>query len=125
MSFTGRFSGSRQRGGDGAPRLGPGGASPRATTSSSRTFEDLRPDSDDAVLLAQTRLVHEWRRFPFLDPRLPSELLPPGWIGARARELFAARHSEWDRAAQSRLARADRLSGGGAQIRRQRASQNE
>jgi phenylacetic acid degradation operon negative regulatory protein len=66
-----------------------------------KTFEGLRPDSPDAVMLAQTRLVHEWRRFPFLDPRLPPELLPSGWIGARARELFAARHAEWDHAAQA------------------------
>ena len=64
-------------------------------------FEDLRPESPDATLLAQTRLVHEWRRFPFLDPRLPADLLPEGWIGDRARELFTARHAEWDTAAQS------------------------
>lgn len=65
-------------------------------------FRGLRPGSADATLLAQTRLVHEWRRFPFLDPRLPSELLPDGWVGARARELFAARYAEWDEPAQRR-----------------------
>jgi phenylacetic acid degradation operon negative regulatory protein len=63
-------------------------------------FRALRPASPDAILLAQTRLVHEWRRFPFLDPRLPPELLPKDWIGVRARELFAARHADWDEAAQ-------------------------
>ncbi len=64
-------------------------------------FEDLRPASSEAAMLAQTRLVHAWRRFPFLDPRLPAELLPAGWIGDHARELFAARHTEWNRAAQA------------------------
>lgn len=65
-------------------------------------FADLRPASPDAVMLAQARLVHEWRRFPFLDPRLPAELLPSAWVGDRARELFAVRHAEWADGAQRR-----------------------
>ena len=36
-----------------------------------------------------TLLVHRWRRFPFLDPELPTELLPDGWLGAPAAQLFA------------------------------------
>jgi phenylacetic acid degradation operon negative regulatory protein len=35
------------------------------------------------------RLLTAWRRLPFLDPGLPAELLPDGWHGARAAELFA------------------------------------
>jgi phenylacetic acid degradation operon negative regulatory protein len=58
-------------------------------------FADLAPDTADAVLRAQTRLVHEWRRFPFLDPQLPRELLPAQWIGARAAALFTERHARW------------------------------
>ncbi|GLZ13000.1 PaaX family transcriptional regulator [Actinomadura sp. NBRC 104425] len=58
-------------------------------------FSGLRPGPGDETLLAQVRLVHEWRRFPFLDPQLPDELLPPGWIGRRARELFDERHTAW------------------------------
>ncbi|MEV5751114.1 PaaX family transcriptional regulator C-terminal domain-containing protein [Actinoallomurus sp. NPDC052308] len=65
-------------------------------------FDALRPASPEAIMLAQARLVHEWRRFPFLDPRLPSALLPAGWIGAQARELFAARYAEWHPVAQRR-----------------------
>lgn len=53
-----------------------------------------------AALRAQTRLVHEWRRFPFLDPRLPRELLPADWSGTKAVEVFHARHAEWHAAAQ-------------------------
>ena len=58
-------------------------------------FADQHPDTPDAVLRAQTRLVHEWRRFPFLDPQLPRTLLPKEWIGTAAAELFADRHARW------------------------------
>lgn len=58
-------------------------------------FADLVPDSPATVLRAQTRLVHEWRRFPFLDPQLPRELLPDNWIGTRAAALFTDRHTRW------------------------------
>lgn len=65
-------------------------------------FSGLRPADGDAVPHDLTRLVHEWRRFPFLDPRLPSKLLPMGWSGARATELFHRRHAEWSPRAQRR-----------------------
>lgn len=39
------------------------------------------------------RLVDAWRRFPFIDPELPSALLPDGWIGAQAHEVFASRRA--------------------------------
>jgi phenylacetic acid degradation operon negative regulatory protein len=58
-------------------------------------FTGLHPPDGDAVLHAQTMLVHEWRRFPFLDPRLPSKLLPANWSGAKAADLFHSRHAEW------------------------------
>ena len=67
-----------------------------------REFSGLTPEPGDGVLLAQTRLVHEWRRFPFLDPRLPQTLLPTGWSGARAATLFQARHADWGEGAQRR-----------------------
>jgi phenylacetic acid degradation operon negative regulatory protein len=37
-------------------------------------------------------LVHEYRRFFFLDPELPAELLSEGWLGARAAQVFHAYH---------------------------------
>ncbi|WSY19045.1 PaaX family transcriptional regulator (plasmid) [Embleya sp. NBC_00896] len=70
-------------------------------------FSDLRPTTRFEVLLAQLRLVHEWRRFPLLDPQLPSALLPAHWIGDRAAGLFARLHAEWGpraRAAWAELA---------------------
>ncbi|WP_281287619.1 PaaX family transcriptional regulator [Amycolatopsis rhizosphaerae] len=63
-------------------------------------FGALEPVSGGEVLHAQTRLVHEWRRFPFLDPRLPVRLLPPNWSGVKAAELFHRKHVEWRPAAQ-------------------------
>jgi phenylacetic acid degradation operon negative regulatory protein len=46
-------------------------------------------------LVRLTELVHAWRRFPSVDPGLPSALLPARWSGARAARLFAARHAKW------------------------------
>jgi len=62
-------------------------------------FATLKPVTDAETLTAQTLLVHEWRRFPFLDPRLPRDLLPAGWPGADAAALFSARHAQWSEAA--------------------------
>ncbi|MDR7303562.1 PaaX family transcriptional regulator [Haloactinomyces albus] len=33
-------------------------------------------------------MLTEWRRLPYLDPGLPLQLLPPGWNGVTAGELF-------------------------------------
>lgn len=65
-------------------------------------FSRARPGAGDPVLLAQIRLVHAWRRFPFLDPQLPTELLPPNWAGSRASDLFQERHKAWHDDAQAR-----------------------
>jgi phenylacetic acid degradation operon negative regulatory protein len=62
----------------------------------------IRPAGPDETLAAQIRLVQEWRRFPFLDPSLPPELLPSGWSGTRAAALFRDRHGAWKPAADRR-----------------------
>ena len=49
---------------------------------------------DEAVFAMRSDLVHEWRKFLFVDPGLPAELLPAGWPGKEAAELF---HAEADR----------------------------
>jgi phenylacetic acid degradation operon negative regulatory protein len=54
-----------------------------------------RPRTDRQALVAQIRLVQEWRRFPLLDPALPRELLPPAWSGNRAARVFRERHATW------------------------------
>jgi phenylacetic acid degradation operon negative regulatory protein len=63
-------------------------------------FGEVAPASPAEVLAHQIHLVHSWRRFPFLDPKLPSALLPDEWAGDRAAELFQTLHSRWDRQAQ-------------------------
>jgi phenylacetic acid degradation operon negative regulatory protein len=63
-------------------------------------FSTLEPKDGPATLHAQTLLVHEWRRFPFLDPQLPADLLPQNWRGTPAAQLFHRRHQEWRPVAQ-------------------------
>jgi len=65
-------------------------------------FGDLEPAGRAAALHAQTQLVHEWRRFPFLDPQLPRALLPANWSGSKAAELFHCKHADWQQAAGQR-----------------------
>lgn len=64
-------------------------------------FAQARPATAEDALRAQIRLVHEWRRFPFLDPQLPPELLPARWTGTRAAALFMDKHLAWRPAAQA------------------------
>lgn len=63
-------------------------------------FAEEAPASGPDYLVAQTRLVHAWRRFPLLDPQLPADLLPPGWAGTTAARLFRSRHESWQEQAQ-------------------------
>ena len=44
-------------------------------------------------------LVNARRRFPWIDPELPVELLPRDWSGIRAARLFARLHARWSPAA--------------------------
>jgi phenylacetic acid degradation operon negative regulatory protein len=65
-------------------------------------FAGARPHGDGEVLAGQIRLVHAWRRFPFLDPQLPDSLLPPRWTGRLAARRFHTLHDAWAPAAQRR-----------------------
>jgi phenylacetic acid degradation operon negative regulatory protein len=74
-----------------------------------RDFARVRPKTPEAVFRAQSMLVHEWRKFPFLDPDLPVELLPVRWPRAQARELFQQRHAAWQQPAQDYFRSLDAL----------------
>ena len=63
-------------------------------------FARRRPRTPEAVFAAQTMLVHEWRKFPFLDPDLPAEMLPAGWPREPAHDLFTERHDAWSTTAR-------------------------
>lgn len=45
------------------------------------------------ALIARTNLIANYRHFPFLDPWLPAELQPGGWLGARANAVFRSGHA--------------------------------
>ncbi len=53
-----------------------------------RDAGDGLPDRDAFVDF--TTLSHRWRKFPFLDPGLPVELLPPDWGPHRRRPVRRA-----------------------------------
>jgi phenylacetic acid degradation operon negative regulatory protein len=52
------------------------------------------------------RVLTDWRRLPYLDPGLPAELLPPGWAGATAAEIFFTLQARLAPAAAGHAARA-------------------
>ncbi len=45
--------------------------------------------SDGECFVERTKLVHEYRKFLFIDPGLPQELLPKKWLGDYAASLFS------------------------------------
>jgi phenylacetic acid degradation operon negative regulatory protein len=69
------------------------------------------PNSADP-LTRQIDLVHSWRRFPWIDPALPRELLPARWSGRKAGQLFARRHARWSTEATARWLGLNNLNSG-------------
>ena len=51
------------------------------------------PHSGEEAFAQYVRVLTDWRQLPYLDPGLPTELLPAGWIGIRAAEEFFALRS--------------------------------
>jgi phenylacetic acid degradation operon negative regulatory protein len=49
----------------------------------------VRPATDAEAFRRYVPMLTSWRRLPYLDPGLPLELLPAGWAGEAATELFA------------------------------------
>lgn len=50
--------------------------------------------SDAECFVERTKLVHEYRKFLFVDPGLPEELLPEKWLGGHAASLFSVYYKE-------------------------------
>lgn len=63
-------------------------------------FGRLRPKTPEATFRAQAAMVHAWRKFPFLDPDLPEDMLPAAWPRSRAHDVFLERHALWHATAQ-------------------------
>ncbi len=76
-----------------------------------QTFEARAAEGPREAFVAQVRMVHEWRRFPFVDPDLPHELLDHDWPGPRASAVFHERHGQWHRQAQVEWERLDAAAG--------------
>jgi phenylacetic acid degradation operon negative regulatory protein len=53
-----------------------------------RPLARLRGNDAARAYAAYVPLLTAWRRFPYLDPGIPLELLPPDWPGVAAGELF-------------------------------------
>ena len=60
-----------------------------------QAFQGRAPTTPQARFTATIELVHRWRKFVYIDPELPDELLPSGWQGHRARQVFDDRHAAW------------------------------
>lgn len=50
--------------------------------------------TDAECFVERTNLVHEYRKFLFIDPGLPDELLPAKWLGSHAASLFSEYYKE-------------------------------
>jgi phenylacetic acid degradation operon negative regulatory protein len=74
-------------------------------------FENRTASTPLEAFVAQVEMVQEWRRFPFLDPDLPGELLDHDWPGPRAAAAFHDRHARWHRQAQGEWDRMDAAAG--------------
>jgi phenylacetic acid degradation operon negative regulatory protein len=75
-------------------------------------FAHARVSSPEACFRMQTLLVHAWRKFPFLDPDLPAELLPRRWPRRRAHALFVDRHGRWREGARTYFEQLENARGG-------------
>jgi len=67
-------------------------------------FEELterRDVADSECFVQRFLLIHEYRKFFFIDPELPAELVPECWHGFAARDLFHAFHDRLADAANS------------------------
>jgi phenylacetic acid degradation operon negative regulatory protein len=56
--------------------------------------------TDEAALVERLWLVHDYRKFAYLDPGLPSELLPAHWPGTAAAALFREYYAALDAKSQ-------------------------
>jgi phenylacetic acid degradation operon negative regulatory protein len=54
-----------------------------------RALTRLRSPDPARAFTAYVPMLTAWRRLPYLDPGIPLSLLPAGWPGVRAGDLFA------------------------------------
>jgi phenylacetic acid degradation operon negative regulatory protein len=69
------------------------------------TLEGTGQYSGGEAFAQYVRVLTDWRQLPYLDPGLPAELLPEGWIGLRAAEEFFALRSMFEEPARAFVTR--------------------
>jgi phenylacetic acid degradation operon negative regulatory protein len=70
--------------------------------------------SDEGAFVDRLWLVHDYRKFAYLDPGLPSELLPAHWPGTAAAALFREYYAVLEKKSQCYFHLCTRLTNGGA-----------
>jgi phenylacetic acid degradation operon negative regulatory protein len=65
-------------------------------------FGKVRRSTADAILCNHVLLANARQRLPFIDPGLPSELLPARWSGRKAAARLEALRDDWREAAHAR-----------------------
>ncbi|MFH8410825.1 PaaX family transcriptional regulator C-terminal domain-containing protein [Streptomyces sp. NPDC018019] len=59
-----------------------------------RRWTGRRPGPPEAAYRDYLLALDAWRRLPYADPGLPPPLLPEGWPGGRAADVFGRLHTE-------------------------------
>ena len=70
---------------------------------------------DEGAFVERLWLVHDYRKFAYLDPGLPSELLPAHWPGTAAAALFREYYAALEKKSQRYFHLCSRLTNGGEQ----------
>ena len=70
--------------------------------------------TDEGAFVERLWLVHDYRKFAYLDPGLPSELLPAHWPGTAAAALFREYYGALEKKSQRYFHLCTRLTNGGA-----------
>ncbi|MCW2646250.1 MAG: transcriptional regulator, PaaX family [Pseudonocardiales bacterium] len=65
-------------------------------------FSSMQPRNPDDYFVARAQIGHQWRRFPFIDPGLPREMLPKNWAGVPASKLYRKLRGRWHGPASER-----------------------
>ncbi|MFY9719782.1 MAG: PaaX family transcriptional regulator C-terminal domain-containing protein [Candidatus Cybelea sp.] len=69
--------------------------------------------TDEGAFVERLWLVHDYRKFAFLDPGLPSELLPAHWPGTTAAALFREYYAALEAKSQRYFHLCARVTNGG------------
>ncbi|MBC6457823.1 PaaX family transcriptional regulator C-terminal domain-containing protein [Actinomadura sp. HBU206391] len=90
LAETRELTGGESGDGSAAPNLGGADLVDGPPATEDAPIQAGNETADEHAFAVRSRLVHEWRKFLFRDPGLPSGLLPPDWPGFEAARFFDA-----------------------------------